>query len=51
MTQTFQGCTKLHGKMTILANPIAYNNCFIYVGEADENYRLIIQVYISADYQ
>ena len=43
LNQTFQGCTKLHGQMTILANPTSYGNCFMFVGEADENYRLIIK--------
>ena len=43
LQQTFQGCTKLHGEMTILANPTNYGNCFMKVGEDNENYRLIIK--------
>ena len=29
--------------MTIKANPINYANCFMFVGNTDENYRLIIK--------
>ena len=43
LTQTFQGCVKLHGEMTIEANPTTYGNCFMFVGTADENNRLIIK--------
>ena len=43
MNQTFQGCVKLHGEMTIKANPTQYGNCFMFVGQADDSYRLIIK--------